>query len=285
MVQRIVQGVQNLLHGIPDGKELSPVGGRNVQVHVALGHLGQLFINILDVRFQLPLGLVDGVHQHTQLRGVRLPPELRREVALGDLSHLVLHGDHRLKDTAANHTHTEHLKDANHHQGQNHQHPDDQNPALQRLDLPKRTGVQVLQKLLLQTGDLRQSVVVVVAVHVVDRKVSLPCLDLLHGLLLQGDQLIGQSGHLVNHALLLVGDADFLHGNHALVPVFQSVDLVPVIVIMLLHAGRRKSPDLVGQVRGAVHETVGVVGQLIPLLIGLVQTAAGAGVDNQQYQQ
>ena len=282
MVQRIVQGVQNLLHGIPDGKELSPVGGRNVQVHVALGHLGQLFINILDVRFQLPLGLVDGLHQHPDLGGVGGKGEVGGEVALGDLPHLIPHLDHRLEDAPLGEQHDQHLHHPRHHNRQQVDQIDDRHLHGQLIDPGLGPGIQLCQELLLQRVDLGDGLGVLIAVDIADGLRHPARLDILHSVLLQGDQLVGEGGHRLDHGLLPGGDANLLEGRHALVPVFQHVDLVPVVVVVDLIAGGGVGPDLVGEVGGAVHEPVGVVCKVKAVLVGRVEPAADAAADEQE---
>ena len=101
----------------------------------------------------------------------------------------------------------------------------------------------------------------------------------------QRNELVGERVHVVDHFLLCGGDADLLHRRDAFVAVFQRIDLIPVIVIMLLKPCRGERPHLVCQVGGAVHETVGVVGQVKPLFIGGIELIVHIPVGKQGYHQ
>ena len=224
---------------------------------------------------------MDGGHQHTDLRGIRLPLELCGEASLGNLLHLVPHRDNGTQNVPADHPHTERLENPHHKEGRYHQNADNGGRQAQGLDFFQGAVVQVLQKLLLQAVDLRDRSVVFRAVHIIQRSVLPSILGLLHGLFLQGDQLVGKAVHTVDHSLFLAGNADFLHGGHALIPVFQVVDLVPVVVIVFLMACGGESPDLVGQIGGAVHEAVGVISQGEPLFVGYIELSADFAVGQQ----
>ena len=69
--KRTVQGIQNLPHGILYGKKFPSVVVANRQIHISLCHLRQYVINILDIFFQFPLGIMNGLHQHTNLGCIR----------------------------------------------------------------------------------------------------------------------------------------------------------------------------------------------------------------------
>ena len=118
--QGIVQSVQNLAHGVLDGKEFPSIVVPYSQVHVALGHLSQDVVDVHDVFFELALCLVDGCHQHSDFGSVGLQRELRRQVAHGDFFHLVFHGKNRAHDDDSGDDHVQQLYDAHHGQGEEH---------------------------------------------------------------------------------------------------------------------------------------------------------------------
>ena len=144
--------------------------------------------------------------------------------------------------------------------------------------------IQSGQKLFLQRINLCDGILVLLTVNVVDSGALLTCLHLLHRLFLQGNQLVGEAVHIVNHLLFFVRNTDFLHGRHTDIPVFQGVDFVPVIVVMFLVPGGCVGAHFVGQIGGTVHKTVGIIGQLKAVLVGTLQLPAYITVCNQKHQ-
>ena len=135
--------------------------------------------------------------------------------------------------------------------------------------------------MLFQFIDLGDGTAVVITVHIGDGVFHVSVLDFPHGSFFQRDQLVGQGEHIVDHALLLVSDADFLQGRHSQVPVLPFVDFFPVVVIVLFAARGGEGAHFVGQVGGAVHEAVGVISQGEPLFVGYIELSADFAVGQQ----
>ena len=65
LVERTVEGVQNLRHRALNRLKLAAVIIADRQVHISLCHLCQRGVDIADIFFQLTFGLVNRVHKHS----------------------------------------------------------------------------------------------------------------------------------------------------------------------------------------------------------------------------
>ena len=109
------------------------------------------------------------------------------------------------------------------------------------------------------------------SVDVINGLVHFSGLYVFHGFFLKGNQSVGNGGHIGYHFLLGFRYADFLHGGNADFTVFQSIDFVPVVVIMHLVAGSGIGAYFIGKVSRAVHKTICIVSKRKAVFIGSVK--------------
>ena len=185
--QRVVQGVQDLVHGLLDGNEFSFVITADGDVHLSLRHVSQAGVNIGYVLFKLISGLVDRVDQHADLRSVGLKGERGGEVAVGDLAHLVTDRNNRTYDLFLSHQENADLHKAYQQNSDGDDHAYHVLGSGQGIDLGLGPGLQGVEKLLFQSVYLADDRAVLGPVHVAQGSVDLPALHLVHGFLLQGD--------------------------------------------------------------------------------------------------
>ena len=124
------------------GQKFTPIIVGNWQIHVALCHLCQFIVNVVDILFQFPFRLMDGFHQHTDFGGVGFPLEICGKVSLCYLSHLIPHRDDGPYNPPAYNQHTENQQNSYDGKGQHHQSTDGVEGTVKSLHFIKGTGVQ-----------------------------------------------------------------------------------------------------------------------------------------------
>ena len=120
-------------------------------------------------------------------------------------------------------------------------------------------------------GDVRNTLIIFAAVNNIDGLCIFACRGKCHGLLLKGDQFVGNGGDLVEKFELFIAQTDLLGGCHILLAVLCGVHFIPVIIVMCLITAGGKGANLVGQIAGGIAKGIGVDSQIVLILVGIIQ--------------
>ena len=242
---------------------------------MTLCHFNQQVIHITDNIVLELLELLDGTDSTTNFRVVWFQIQLGREITVRQFCHSIRNLQNRCHDIGLEVNHKANQRTHNH---------ESQNIANNRQNTDKASlciniVLFALRNRVLQGrnfhANLGNAIVVLFAVYDANGFGVLTSGNIVHCLLLERNEVVRDRGNLLQELNLLICQTNCFCSRNILITVLGGIDLVPVIIIVSLFATGRISAHLIGQIGGRISERIGIHGQIVQILIRIIQMSIG----------